>query len=262
MLQTVLPFAPPSPEVLARMRGFETGEISTTRARRRPGGGPERFGGRFTRSPYQRTPDREASLERRRGLVSRRDTMPWRMEAKLTPCERALAAIIREDHLRTGYSDLCHDVAAVRIGACSKTVHRVQRRLEALGWITIEERPRPGRKHLPNIVRIVSREWLAWIERGPAKKIWEPPAGAKWEPPIGGQKCLATQSSIRKQDLAMNVPALAALALYPEKPLFQALRRLKEGVAEVGSAKSSPAGHKTISAREDEDLITRMRGLN
>jgi hypothetical protein len=165
------------------------------------------------------------------------------MACQLTPCERALAAIIREDHLKQGYSDRCHDLAAVLIGACSKTVHRVQQRLEELGWITIEERERPGRKHLPNIVRIVSREWLAWIERGAApKKKWEPPAGAKWEPPIGGQTCLATQIDIRKQDLAMNVPALAALALYPEKPLFQALRRLKEGVAEVRSAKSSPGG--------------------
>jgi hypothetical protein len=169
--------------------------------------------------------------------------MPWQMEAKLTPCERALAAIIKEDHLKQGHSDKCHDVAAALIGACAKTVFRSQRRLEELGWITIEERERPGRKHLPNIVRIVSREWLTWIERGPKpKKIWAPPAGAKWAPPIGGQKCLATQSSIRKQDLAMNVPALAALALYPEKPLFQALRRLKEGVAEVRSAKSSPGG--------------------
>ncbi|OAP38284.1 hypothetical protein AU381_22165 [Sinorhizobium glycinis] len=28
-------------------------------------------------------------------------------------------------------------------------------------------RPRPGEKNLPNIIRIINKEWLAWINRGP-----------------------------------------------------------------------------------------------
>jgi hypothetical protein len=34
-----------------------------------------------------------------------------------------------------------------------------------LGLLTVEERRIPCRPNLPNVVRIVSREWLAWITR-------------------------------------------------------------------------------------------------
>jgi hypothetical protein len=37
-----------------------------------------------------------------------------------------------------------------------------------LGHITVTERPRRGEKNLTNIVRICSREWLAWVKRGPS----------------------------------------------------------------------------------------------
>jgi hypothetical protein len=39
-----------------------------------------------------------------------------------------------------------------------------------LGLVHIEERPRPGRKHLVSVVQMISREWRAWIDRrGPAR---------------------------------------------------------------------------------------------
>jgi hypothetical protein len=34
------------------------------------------------------------------------------------------------------------------------------------GLLSIEERRREGRKNETNLVRIISREWLAWIKRG------------------------------------------------------------------------------------------------
>jgi hypothetical protein len=36
-----------------------------------------------------------------------------------------------------------------------------------MGLLTVEERRREGPKNLPNVVRIVSREWLQWLARGP-----------------------------------------------------------------------------------------------
>ena len=33
------------------------------------------------------------------------------------------------------------------------------------GLITVEERRREGQKNLPNVVRVVSREWLTWLKR-------------------------------------------------------------------------------------------------
>jgi hypothetical protein len=35
-----------------------------------------------------------------------------------------------------------------------------------MGLITVQERRREGQKNLPNVVRIVSREWQLWIKRG------------------------------------------------------------------------------------------------
>ena len=38
------------------------------------------------------------------------------------------------------------------------------RHAERIGLVTITERRREGARSLTNIVRVVSREWLAWIE--------------------------------------------------------------------------------------------------
>jgi hypothetical protein len=35
-----------------------------------------------------------------------------------------------------------------------------------MGLITVQERRREGQKNLPNVVRVVSREWQLWIKRG------------------------------------------------------------------------------------------------
>src|SRR5919201_1961191 len=35
-----------------------------------------------------------------------------------------------------------------------------------LGHVEITERPQRGAKNLPNLVKITSREWLAWVKRG------------------------------------------------------------------------------------------------
>jgi hypothetical protein len=159
---------PPSAPLLALMQGYEAGAISTApaecqRSRRVTS---DRYAGRFARMPYQRSPDPSASRLRRKELADR-PAMPPAMRIKLTEAERAYAQLVRERHVQHGYFDLCHDEAAARLGACSKTVKRSQDRLRDLGWITVEERPRPGQKHLSNVVRIISPEWLNWIDHDP-----------------------------------------------------------------------------------------------
>ena len=47
---------------------------------------------------------------------------------------------------------------------CRRTVQNALRHAERLGLVSITERPRDGARNLPNIVRVISREWLAWIE--------------------------------------------------------------------------------------------------
>jgi len=192
--------AKPLPSQLPLIEGYETGEMPTAPARRRSKFDPRavRY---FTepRLPYQRTPDRVRALVRRRKLAWRSNAMPDSMRMQLTESERAFANLIREHHERHGHFELCHDVAAALIGCCAKTVQRAQHALRRLGWISVDHRPQPGRqKHLPNVVRIVSREWLTWIARGPRRIE-------------SGHSCPATQTDKKLSNpFANSVPAAAA----------------------------------------------------
>jgi len=87
------------------------------------------------------------------------------------------------------------------IGCCAKTVQRAQHRLKALGLIKVNPRPQPGRqKHLPNIITIISPEWLTWIARGPRQ-------AASIET---GHSCPATQTDNKKgSSFANSVPVAA-----------------------------------------------------
>ena len=174
-------------EVLARKpapdpaltRAWETGEVSSCPARGH-NRAQRRYEGRFTRRRYQRSPDRERSLQRRRQLAAS-GHMPPRMAARLTTGEQAVARIIVDEIATNGRCELCLDAIAARSGVCLKTAQRALRRLGAgkhtphekivgLDWIAVEFRPvGGGRKNLPNVVTIVSAEWLTWIARGPIR---------------------------------------------------------------------------------------------
>ena len=142
--------------------------------------------GRFPRMPYQRSPDRARSIERRKRLAATW-AVPPHMAAHLTTSELAFCRLVADDFARHGSFDRCHDEAAARIGTCAKTIQRAQATLARLGWITVEVRPCKGAKHLPSVIRIVSPEWRQWIKNGPTPRPApaKPPNHAK---PIAGQK--------------------------------------------------------------------------
>jgi hypothetical protein len=89
----------------------------------------------------------------------------------------ACLRVVADVHRVKGYCDLSLDEIAARAGACRKTAQRALRHAgpgsevgKGEGLLTIEERrPRGRRKHLPNMVRITSREWLTWLTRGSAR---------------------------------------------------------------------------------------------
>jgi hypothetical protein len=163
--------APLSAPLLDLMQGYEAGTAPTRAAnpaQRFHDAARRREGGRFLRLPYQRAPDRPAAVLRRKRLALT-DPVPARIGSQLTESERAYARLVRDEWERHGVFDLCHDEAAARIGACSKTVMRAQQRLQELALISVEPRPQPGRKHLPNLVRVISPQWLTWIRLGPRR---------------------------------------------------------------------------------------------
>jgi len=59
------------------------------------------------------------------------------------------------------------------------------------GLFTVQRRPRSGRKHLTNIIRIIRAEWLDWLHKGrrktyatnAAKPIFAEARGVQNNPP-------------------------------------------------------------------------------
>ena len=78
-----------------------------------------------------------------------------------------MAEVIARRHIGWGFCDLTIGEIATLAGVSVRTVQRVLRRLEALGWVTITERARFRQPSLTNVVRIVSVEWTAWLAKRP-----------------------------------------------------------------------------------------------
>jgi hypothetical protein len=167
LLASVRRWPPPSAPLLDLIGGYESGAVLTAPARpQRRSGQASRYGGRFARMPYQRSPEPSLSRLRRRQLGDR-GALPPHLRVFQAECGRAYAQLIRERHQAVGYLDYCHDRAAAVIGCTGRQIQRCQNDLERRGLISVERRPQPGRKNLPNIIRIISADWLDWIDRDP-----------------------------------------------------------------------------------------------
>src|SRR3954449_227851 len=114
----------------------------------------------------QRAPKRPLAIARRRHLAAS-GPMPPSMACRFTVGELAVLRIVGDEVRQHGQCDRCVDELAARAGVCRSLVKNAIRTAARLGLLTVEERRREGRRNLPNVVRIVSREWLAWLTRGP-----------------------------------------------------------------------------------------------
>lgn len=113
----------------------------------------------------QRSPDRRASIERRRRLAAS-GPMPPGMARRFTVGELAVLRIVGDEVAQHGLCDRSLAELAARAGVCRKLAQRTLRMAARDGLVAIERRPRPGRKNLSNLVRIISAEWSAWLLRG------------------------------------------------------------------------------------------------
>jgi hypothetical protein len=130
---------------------------------------------RFLPRQRPRSPDRQASRDRRRRLGGS-SALPDTLRHHYTEGQRAVLCIIAGEIKHHNICDLPIDKIAALAGVCRTTVQTTLHEARRLGHIKITERPVPGRKHLPNIVEIVSLEWRAWIKRG---RISHRPIGSK-----------------------------------------------------------------------------------
>src|SRR3954466_6226777 len=130
--------------------------------------------------------------------------MPPAFACKFTGTELAVLRIIGDEAPRPGCCGRCVDEVAARAGVCRRMVQNAIREAARLGLVTIEERRREGRRNLPNIVRIVSKEWTSWLARGGRSSR---PSAA---PLIGCKKIHPTDKSYKNQRPNTSERVLAA----------------------------------------------------
>ena len=119
----------------------------------------------------QRSPDRQASIERRRRLVAS-GPLPPHLAARFTWGEIAVMRIVGNECRAHGCCFLHIDAIAARAGVHRTTVQNALREAQGRGEvpgspiISVQERRRKGQRSLTNIIRIVSREWSDWLRKG------------------------------------------------------------------------------------------------
>jgi hypothetical protein len=117
----------------------------------------------------QRAPVRPVAIARRRRLAAS-GPMPPGLACKFTVAELAVLRIVGDEVRGQGACAQTIDEIAARAGTCRRMVQNAIRQAAALGLLTVQERRREGQRNLPNVLRVVSREWLSWLRIG-CKKI-------------------------------------------------------------------------------------------
>src|SRR4051794_7088557 len=130
--------------------------------------------------------------------------MPPALACKFTVSELAVLRIIGDEVRQHGQCARCVDEIAARAGVCRRMVQNAIREAARLGLLAVEERRREGRRNLPNIVRIVSKEWMSWLARGGRA------TGPKAEPLAGCKKVRPTDTSYKKQRSRTTESSFAA----------------------------------------------------
>jgi hypothetical protein len=148
----------------AEAQAFEQGTIPTKPASPVPAA-PK--ASRFVPRQRPRSPDRAASRERRRSLGGS-GALPDGLRRQYTEGQRAVLTIIAGEVKRRGICDIFIDKIAALAGVCRTTVQTALHEARRLGHLKITERPVRGRRSLTNLVEIVSKEWRAWLIRGPS----------------------------------------------------------------------------------------------
>lgn len=119
--------------------------------------------------PKDRSPYRAASIHRR-CLLAASAPLPPALAAHFSIGGLATLRIVANEALAFGKCSITVGEIAARAGVCERTVGYTLKHAAQLGLLTIEERRRRGKPNLPNLVRIISREWFKWLKKGGCKK--------------------------------------------------------------------------------------------
>jgi hypothetical protein len=178
------------------------------------------------RSPEQRSPDREASIKRRRQHAAC-GPLPPNLAAGFTMGELAVLKIVADEWLAHGVCDLSQNEIGARAGVSQAVVKRAIKGAELApnSMVKVERRPRSGRKHLTNIIRITRDEWLVWLRKGHrkayavkacnrAKPDFSQARGFKMDPPRAQILRNSSSESVDKTGEELNRTAAGRRRLY------------------------------------------------
>lgn len=171
-----------------------------TRKSIKPVGLPLGRGTLFPPRRAQVTPDRAASRARRRRLAAA-GPMPPALAAGFTQGEQAALAIVVAEIRAKGVCGASLAEIAARAGVGRTTAQNAIREAARQGLVTVQERRREGQKNETNLVRVVSREWCAWLKRGGQGKRDVPDRNVPSAEPtkhIGFKKANPTDSRSKK----------------------------------------------------------------
>jgi hypothetical protein len=130
--------------------------------------------------------------------------MPPALACKFTVGELAVLRIVGDEVRQHGHCDRCVDEIAARAGVCRSMVKNAIREAARLGLLTVQERRREGRRNLPNVVRIVAKEWTTWLARGGRS------TRSAAEPLIGVKKITPTDSQDKRKPSRISETVFAA----------------------------------------------------
>ena len=89
--------------------------------------------------------------------------LPPGLAARFTLAEQAVLALVAAETVRRKDCRLSIENMAAVAGVCRSTVKNAIREAGRLGLLTVEERQITGFRNDTNVVRVVSREWQAWL---------------------------------------------------------------------------------------------------
>nr|WP_015061126.1 hypothetical protein [Pseudomonas sp. K-62]BAM13962.1 hypothetical protein [Pseudomonas sp. K-62] len=122
---------------------------------------PQDGAGSVRRSVGSR-PRTEASMQRRRHWAAS-GRLPPGLAARFTLAEQAVLALVAAETVRRKDCRLSIENMAAVAGVCRSTVKNAIREARQLGLLTVEERQLTGFRNDTNVVRVISREWQAWL---------------------------------------------------------------------------------------------------
>lgn len=110
-----------------------------------------------------RSPDRQASLERRRRQAMS-GVVPARIAASFTVAELAVLSVVGRMCQRCGTCILPLDAIAALAGVSRTVVKNALRQARILGLVEVKERRRCGLPSMTNVIKVISPDWSSWLK--------------------------------------------------------------------------------------------------